>query len=176
MSDPLIPSFSQMPSQPPKGGFWERQGVYVGVAGIGAAILMGLFSFWQAAEISKVSDVAASLTSISGDVRATNTRIDQVFPLITQQANDIGSIKGDLRAATDKITVAATQSEQLSNRLTAIVDKQAALAGEQNAQIETIKEIKGSIAKLIDTVGGQRDELIKIVDQIGPHNRLPPKD
>lgn len=150
--------------QPPAEGFWAKQGVYVGIGGIFAAILIAIFSLWQAAEISKVSEVAGDVKSIGGDVRATNTRIDQIFPLITQQANDIGSIKGDLRAATDKITAAAARSEELSSRLTGIVDK-------QDAQVASVQEIKGSVTKLVDAVTEQRGELTKIEDKIGTPTR-----
>jgi hypothetical protein len=155
------------PQEPPAEGFGAKQGFYVGIGGIAAAILIGIFSFWQAAEISKVSDVGA-------DVRAITPRIDQTYSTLLGQANDIGSIKGDLRAATDKITAAADRSAELSNRLTSIVDKQAALVEKQaalvekqDAQIASMQEIKGSVAKLVDAVASQQGELIKIEDKIG---------
>jgi hypothetical protein len=160
------PSKADAPQQPPAEGFWAKQGVYVGMGGIAAAILIAIFAFWQAAEISKVSEVGA-------DVRAITPRIDQTYSTLLGQANDIGSIKGDLRAATDKITAAADRSADLTNHLTSIVDKQTALvekqatlAEKQDAQIASIQEIKGSITKLIDVVDGQRSELIKIEDKI----------
>ena len=93
-----------------------------------------------------------------------------------QQANDIGSIKGNLQAATDKITAAAARSEELSSRLTAMVDKQTTLLERQDAQIASIKEIQGSVTKLVGAVDEQRGELIKIEDKIeAPSRPFPQK-
>lgn len=154
---------------------WEKGNVF-GVVGIGAAVLVGMFAIWQNYQISKVSDVGNDLKSVGSEVKATNTRIDQTFSTLLQQASDIGSIKGDLRAATDKITAAAVSaaasaasSADLTTRLTSIVDK-------QEAQVASIQEIKGSITKIVDAVASQQGELIKIEDKIGTLSRpLPQK-
>lgn len=162
------------PSQPlPKGpseGPWTKVGVAATVAGVIAAVVFGVLSLVLADAISKVSELGA-------DVRATNSRIDQIYPTLLQQSSDIGSIKGDLRAATDKITVAADRSEELSKRLTNIVDKETELVGKQETQLASIKEIRDAFSKLFDAVDEQRGELIKIEDKMGiptPHP-LPPK-
>jgi hypothetical protein len=142
---------------------WEKGNVF-GVVGVAAAVLVGMFAIWQNYQISKVSDVGA-------DVRAITPRIDQTYSTLLQQASDIGSIKGDLRAATDKITAAAASaaasaasSAELTTRLTSIVDK-------QEAQVASIQDIKGSIAKVGDAVASQQIELIKIEDKIGTPTR-----
>ena len=154
---------SQQPS-------WEK-GSVLGVGGLAAAALLGIFAIWQNYEISKVSDLGVDVKSLGVDVKATNTRIDQTFSTLLQQASDIGSIKGDLRSATDKITAAAASaaasaasSADLSSRLTSIVDK-------QDAQVTSIQDIKGSVAKLVDAVASQQGELIKIEDKIGTPTR-----
>jgi hypothetical protein len=142
---------------------WEKGNVF-GVVGVAAAALVGMFAIWQNYQISKVSDVGA-------DVRAITPRIDQTYSTLLQQASDIGSIKGDLRAATDKITAAAASatasaasSAELTTRLTSIVDK-------QEAQVASIQDIKGSITKIVDAVAAQQGELIKIEDKVGTPTR-----
>jgi hypothetical protein len=154
---------------------WEKGNV-LGVVGAAAAALLGIMVFWQSYEISKVSDFGNDLKSVGADVRATNTRIDQTYSTLLQQASDIGSIKGDLRAATDKITAAAASAAasaasnaELTTRLTSIVDK-------QEAQVASIQEIKGSITKIVDAVASQQGELIKIEDKVGtPPRPFPQK-
>lgn len=147
---------------------WEK-GSVLGIVGLAAAALLGIFAFWRNYEISKVSDVGNDVKLVGVDVKATNTRIDQTFSTLLQQASDIGSIKGDLRAATDKITAAsaeasAASSAELANRLTSIVDK-------QEAQVANIQEIKGSITKIVDAVASQQGELIKIEEKVGTPTR-----
>ena len=158
------------PPQPPTEGPWTKAGVVATVAGVIAAVVFGVLSLVLADAIFKVSELGA-------DVRASTSRIDQTYSLLVPQASDIGSIKGDLRSATDKIAAAADRSEELSKRLTDIVGKQATLVERQEAQIASIKEIRDGLAKLFDAASEQHDELIKIEDKMGipnPH-RLPPK-
>lgn len=143
----------EMAERAPVEGPWTRAAVIV-------AVIIGALALWQTFSIFQLSELGADIRSTGGDVRATNTRIDQIFPLITQQATDIGSIKGDLRAATDKITAAADRSAELSNRLSGMVDK-------QDAQVRNIQEIQGSLAKLVGAVDEQHGELIKIENKIG---------
>lgn len=65
----------------------------------------------------------------------------------------------DTAPAAASAAASAASSADLSSRLTSIVDK-------QDAQITSIQDIKGSVAKLVDAFASQ-GELIKIEDKIG---------
>ena len=64
----------------------------------------------------------------------------------------------DTAPAAASAAASAASSADLSSRLTSIVDK-------QDAQITSIQDIKGSVAKLVDAFASQ-GELIKIEDKI----------
>ena len=83
--------------QPPAEGPWTKAGEIATVVGGIAAIVFGA-SRVLADAIFKVSEL--------GDGPGRDSRIRQTDLTLLQQASDIGSIKGELRPATDKITAA----------------------------------------------------------------------
>jgi small-conductance mechanosensitive channel len=86
---------------------------------------------------------------------------------VAQQSADIATFKDELKAAIDKVTAAAAQNEELFNRIKGLTDAEAGLIAKQQALAANAQDIKPSVTKLIDAVGAERDELIKIEDKVG---------
>lgn len=134
-----------------KPDFWTRLGPWIGIAALAATMggvwLAGLFS--------------------------TNTRVDQIYPTILQQTKDIaqqtaeiGSVKGELKSASDKVTAVAAQNEELLKRIGGLAEAQAGLITKRDTLFNNIEAIKSSVTKLVDDVSAQHDQLIRINDKI----------
>jgi hypothetical protein len=132
--------------------FLTRWGAWIGILALAAAMggiwLSGLFS--------------------------TNSRIDQIYPTILQQTKDIAqqttdmaAFKGELEMASAKVAAVAIQNEDLFNRIRGLTDAQASLIAKQDALFGNVQDIKSSVAKIVDTVSAQHDQLIRIEDKIG---------
>jgi hypothetical protein len=108
------------------------------------------------------------------DRLAANSRIDQIYSVILQQTKDISqqsadlaTFKDELKADSDKVTAAAAQSEDLFNRIKGLTDAEAGLIAKQQVLAANAQDTKPLVTKLVDAVGAQRDELIKIEDKVG---------
>jgi hypothetical protein len=130
--------------------FLARWGALAGVLALAAA--MGGLWFW--------------------DRSSASSRIDQIYSTIlqqtkdiSQQSADIATFKDELKAAGDKVAAAAAQSEELSSRIKGLSDAEAGLIAKQQALAANTQDIRPFVAKLIDAVGAERDELIKIEKQ-----------
>jgi hypothetical protein len=108
---------------------------------------------------------------------STNSRIDQIYPLIVQQTKDIDGISsqlqlssGKIEAAEGKITAAAARVETISNQLSDLTQKQAGLIARQEDQTTNIQEIKKAIFDLSSSVSTQ---LNNMQEKINSSPRLP---
>jgi vacuolar-type H+-ATPase subunit I/STV1 len=121
-----------------------RRGAVVGVLALAAAI--GGLWLW--------------------DRFSANGRIDELYSTISQQSADIATIKGELKAASDKVAAAAAQNEELLNRIKGLTDQEAGLTAKQQAAAANAQDMKPFVTKLSDAVSAERDELIKIEDKV----------
>jgi hypothetical protein len=135
----------------PRRDFLARWGASIGVLALAAA--MGGLWLW--------------------DRLSANSRIEQIYSTLLQQAKDISqqsadiaTFKDELKAASDKVTAAAAQNEELSNRIKGLTDAEAGLTAKQQALAGNAQDLKPFVTKLMDAVSAERDELIKIEDKV----------
>jgi hypothetical protein len=101
----------------------------------------------------------ARLSDLGSDIKNVNSRVDQLFPLISQSTADIGTIKGSLESTAQKISTAAERNEDTSKRL----DK---LIGDQENQSKNIQELTISVASLVSAIKGEQQQLDDIKSEI----------
>jgi uncharacterized coiled-coil protein SlyX len=104
-------------------------------------------------QVSRIGEIA-------GDIKNTNGRIDQIYPLIATATGDIGAIKGSLEVTSQRIAIAVEKNENLQKRLEALVSG-------QELQAKNIHDMSDAITKLADAVSGQQQRLTEISNKIG---------
>ena len=126
------------PSAPTPGPtLWDAfLGGAVPIGGLVTAIAAIIISY----QISRIGEIA-------GDIKNTNGRIDQIYPLIATATGDIGAIKGSLEATSQRIVGAVEKNENLQKRLEALVSG-------QELQAKNIHDMSDAVTKLADAVTG----------------------
>ena len=139
------------PSAPTPGPtLWDAfLGGAVPIGGLVTAIAAIIISY----QISRIGEIA-------GDIKNTNGRIDQIYPLIATATGDIGAIKGSLEATSQRIVGAVEKNENLQKRLEALVSG-------QELQAKNIHDMSDAVTKLADAVTGQQQRLAEISGKIG---------
>lgn len=125
-------------------------------------LILAIAALLVAWQVSKISDLAS-------DIRNTNSRVDQLYPTLTQQATDFGVIKGSLEVASQKIGLVAEKLSIVTDRLSAAVSAQEVLN-------RNMQETSASIAKLNLTVQLNQQKLESIEGTLnGIKNLIPLK-
>ena len=122
------------------------------ILGMGIAealtVILALSAIMVTYQVSKVGDLA-------NDIRNSNSRIDQIYPVLVEQSKDLGSIKGSMEVSAQKITLAA-------ERITGLSDRLAAAVAAQDAQAKSMLEMAASVSKLALTVQASQQKLDSI--------------
>lgn len=105
----------------------------------------------------------------------TNSRIDAIYPTLTDQARDVGEIKGDLRIAADRLDRASRSIEAIEGRLADTVEHLSAIANQveravaaQEAQGHRIDDLVNSVRYNTDALGGVIERLEKLEPASAP--------
>lgn len=159
---------------PPPGRWTSTVAVVVPISGLVAAIATVIITY----QISRISDLSSDIRELSGDVRAltgdvrnTNGRIDQIYPQILKVAEDIGSIRGSLEAATQKIATSSEKIDAATKRIDAIAEGEGSLTRRiealvvgQEAQSRSVDDIKNAIL----LQGHKIDDIVDKINQTNP--------